>query len=283
MGTYSLDVDGDSFQQVVIEGSREIPVVVDFWASWCGPCRALKPILEKLAEEFQGKFILAKVDADQNQATAAQYGVRGIPSVKAFVNGELADEFSGALPESEVRAFLDRLIPSPAEALCKDAALAREEGDTVRALQLLAQASKLDPKNEIVRLEAADILLEGGQREEAKHLFSSLSDATRAGERGKRLEAKLSFAQSGNADESELRKRLALSPDDLDAQMQLANLLIAAGRHQDGLEELLALVRRDRAWNDGAARKAMLVVFDLLGGQGPLVSEYRRKLSSALN
>ncbi len=106
MSPYSVDVEADNFQQVVIEGSREVPVVVDFWAPWCGPCRVLKPLLEKLAQEYQGKFILAKVDSDRNQELATQFGVRGIPSVKAFIDGLQVDEFSGALPESEVRAFL---------------------------------------------------------------------------------------------------------------------------------------------------------------------------------
>lgn len=283
MGQYSFDVDASDFQQVVIEGSRKVPVIVDFWAEWCSPCRMLKPILEKLAEEFQGKFILAKVDSDRNQAIASQYGVRGIPNVKAFLDGEIIDEFSGALPESEVRAFLQRVLPSPADTLRIAAGQAREQGDLAQALQLLAEASKLDPKNEATRLEAADILLELGELGEARRLFDSVSPLTRMEDQAQQVEARLNFAEAGGGDEAELLSHLEARPDDLDARLRLANLLIAGGRHRDGLEQLLDLVRRDRAWNDEAARKAMLAAFNLLGGQDPLVAEYRRKLARALN
>jgi len=283
MGQHSFEVDAGNFQQVVIEGSHQVPVLVDFWAEWCGPCRMLKPILEKLAEEFQGKFILAKVDSDKNQPIAAQYGVRGIPSVKAFIGGELVDEFSGALPEAGVREFLARLIPSPADELRIAAGRARDQGNLAQALQFLAEASKLDTRNEAVRLDAADILVELGQLDEARRLFDSLSPAARLEERAQQIEARLNFAQGGVGDEAELRSRLAEQPDAMAARMQLANLLIASGRQQDGLEELLEMVRRDRTWNEEAARKAILAVFSLLGGQGELVSTYRRKLASALN
>ena len=283
MGQHSFDVDSVNFHQVVLEGSRDIPVLVDFWAEWCGPCRQLKPLLEKLAEEYQGKFILAKVDSDKNQPLAAQFGVRGIPSVKAFIGGEIVDEFSGAIPESEVRAFLERLLPSPADELRIAAGRARDQGNLAQALQQLAEASRLDLQNEDVRLDAADILVELGQLDEARRLFDSLSPAARLEERAQQILARLNFAQSGGGDEASLRSRLKEQPDDMEARMQLANLLIASGRHQDGLEEMLEMVRRDRAWNDEAARKAILAVFNLLGGQGPLVSDYRRKLASALN
>ncbi len=284
MGQYSLDVGRNNFNQEVLERSKTVPVVVDFWAEWCGPCRVLKPILEKLAEEYQGKFILAKVNADHNQELAAQFGVRGIPSVKAVVNGRVVDEFSGALPEAAVREFLERVIPSPAEELRLKAADMRAAGDAAGALQTLAEASKLDMANEDVRMDAADILLDLGQTEEAARLLDSLKPATRAGSRAQQLLARLTFARASAAghDEQSLRERIAAAPDDMTTRLELANLLIAAGRHAEGMDELLEMIRRDRNWNDEAARKTMLSVFNLLGG-GPLVSEYRRKLASALN
>jgi putative thioredoxin len=285
MGQHSFDVDTGNFHQVVLEGSQDVPVLVDFWAEWCGPCRQLKPLLEKLAEEYQGKFLLAKVDSDKNQALAAQYGVRGIPSVKAFLGGELVDEFSGAIPESQVREFLARLIPSPAEELRIAAGRARDRNDLDTALRLLVEASTLDAQNEGVRLDAADVLLERGQLDEARRLFDSLSPAARLEDQAQRVLARLTFAEGGHqgGDEAGLRDRIAGQPEDMEARMQLANLLIASGRHQEGLDELLDMVRRDRTWNEEAARRAILAVFNLLGGQNELVAIYRRKLASTLN
>lgn len=284
MGQYAFDVGRDDFQQVVIEGSKKVPVVVDFWAEWCGPCRVLKPILEKLADEYQGKFILAKVNADYNQELAARYGVRGIPSVKAFVGGQIVDEFSGALPESAVREFLERIIPSPAEELRLKAAELKAQGDRAKALQVLAEASKLDPRNEAVRLDAAEIMLDVDQIDEAARLLESLSADTRTEARAQQLLARLNFARSkaSGEDEAGLRARIAANPGDMDTRLKLANLLIASGRYAEGMDELLEMIRRDKTWNEEAARKTMLSVFNLLGGS-PLVSEYRRKLASALN
>jgi len=284
MGQYSFDVDASNFQQIVMEGSRQVPVVVDFWAEWCGPCKMLKPVLEKLAEEFQGKFILAKIDSDKNQDLAAQFAVRGIPSVKAIYNGEIVDEFSGALPEGAVREFLARIIPSPAEELRAKAAEQKAGGDLAGALQTLAEASRLDQANEQVRLDAAEILVDLEQMDEAKHLLDTLSPATLLDDRPRQLLARINFALAGasGGDEAGLRDKVNANPDDMDTRLQLANLLVAQGRHAEGMDELLAMIQRDKAWNDEAARKAMLAVFSMLGGS-PLVSEYRRKLASALN
>src|SRR5512143_1403184 len=152
MSEHALDVGLADFNQNVLEASKQRPVVVDFWAPWCGPCKSLKPILEKLAAEYGGKFLLAKINSDENQELAARYAVRGIPSVKAFVDGEVVDEFSGALPEGEVRTFLDRLVPSPADELRQHAAAARMAGDIAGALKVLGEASKIDPAHIGVRL-----------------------------------------------------------------------------------------------------------------------------------
>ncbi len=283
MGQFAYDVDANNFQQIVMEGSHTAPVVIDFWAPWCGPCKVLKPILEKLAEEYQGKFILAKIDSDQNQELASQFGVRGIPAVKAVINGQIVDEFSGALPESAVREFLDRLIPSPADELLAQAITQHEAGDLDGALATLGQASQLDPGNETVRLLAAEILAEHGQLDEARQLLNSLSAEAKTAERAVRLAAKLNFAKAGSAaDEEALRQKIAASPDDMDSRLQLANLLIGAGRYAEGMDELLEMIGLNRTWNEDAARKTLLSVFNLLAGD-PLVAQYRRKLASALN
>ena len=280
MSDHALDVDLTDFQQNVVEESRNRPVVVDFWAPWCGPCKSLKPILEKLAAEYGGKFLLAKVNADDNQELATRYGVRGIPSVKAFINGEPVDEFSGALPEDEVRVFLDRLLPSPAENMRGQAAGLRAAGDMSAALQTLAEASKLDPAHVGVRLDATEIMLDLGEADEARRLLGNLTDG--ADPRVAQLRARLQFMGEAGEDEAALNARVANNENDLEARLKLANLHVASGHYEAGMDQLLEIIRRDRTFEDDIGRKTLLSVFDLLAGN-PLVSQYRRKLASALN
>jgi putative thioredoxin len=280
MSEHALDVGLADFTQHVLEESKHRPVVVDFWAPWCGPCKSLKPILEKLAAEYGGKFLLAKINSDDNQELAARYGVRGIPSVKAFVNGEPVDEFSGALPEGEVRAFLDRLVPGPADELRQQAEAARMSGDISGALKLLAEASKIDPGHIGVRLDAAEIMLDLNEADEARRLLGSVPDD--ADLRVPALKARLQFMGAAGEDEGALAARVAANENDLEARLKLANLLVAAGQYEAGMDQLLEIVRRDRGFEDDIGRKTLLSVFDLLGG-GELVSRYRRLLASALN
>ena len=280
MSEHALDVGLADFTQHVLEESRRRPVVVDFWAPWCGPCKSLKPILEKLAAEYGGKFLLAKINSDDNQELAARYGVRGIPSVKAFVNGEPVDEFSGALPEDEVRAFLDRLVPSPADELRQQAAAARMAGDISGALKLLGEASKIDPAHIGVRLDAAEIMLDLNEADEARRLIGSVPDD--ADPRVPALKARLQFMGAAGEDEAALAARVAANENDLEARLKLANLRVAAGQYEAGMDQLLEIVRRDRGFEDDIGRKTLLSVFNLLGG-GELVSRYRRLLASALN
>jgi putative thioredoxin len=279
MSEHALDVGLADFNQHVLEESKHRPVVVDFWAPWCGPCKSLKPILEKLAAEYGGKFLLAKINSDDNQELAARHGVRGIPSVKAFVNGEQVDEFSGALPESEVRTFLDRLIPSPADELRAEAAQLRLAGDMSAALQKLADASRINPDHIGVRLDAAEIMLDLNESDEAGRLIASVPDD--AEPRVPQLKARLQFLGAAGEDEAALAARVAANGNDLEARLKLANLLVAAGQYEAGMDQLLEIVRRDRGFEDDIGRKTLLSVFNLLGG-GELVSRYRRMLASAL-
>jgi putative thioredoxin len=286
MGTHTVDVDKNSFDTIVIEGSKQAPVVVDFWAPWCAPCRALGPVLEKVADEYDGRFTLAKVNSDDNQEIAARYGVRGIPSVKAFIGGEVVDEFTGALPESGVRAFIERVVPSPAEELRDSAArVYAQTRDVEQALDLLSQAEKLDPKNEDARIDRAAILMDAGRHDEARKLIESLSPLARMDERVNALQARLDLAQGAAEAPSEavLKERIARDENDLEARLQLAHQYVARQDYRSALEQLLEVVRRDRAYGKDVARKTMLKVFELLGNQGELVSEFRKKLATVMN
>ena len=281
-----IDVDAASFEHAVIEGSRKTPVVVDFWAPWCAPCRTLTPILEKLAAEYDGAFVLAKVNADDNGELAARYGVRGIPSVKAFVNGTIVDEFTGALPGEAVREFLRRVVPSRSDALRLDALkLYADTHDVDRALEPLAEAERLDPENDEVRIDRAALLVSAGRYAEARALIERLLPLVQMDERVSALRAKIDLAEAAEHAPSEqaLRQRLTTNPSDLDARLQLAYVHLEGGGYRDALEQLLEIVRSDLKYRDNIARKTMLQVFELLGNEGELVREFRRKLASVMN
>ena len=285
MAAHAIDVSTRNFQTEVIEASRKVPVLVDFWAPWCGPCRSLGPILEKLAAEYKGRFVLAKINSDENQALAMRYGVRGIPNVKAFVNGEPADEFTGALPESAVREFIERLLPSPAEPLRQEALAARARGNIDATRRLLLEAVQMDPRHEQARLDLVELLIDAGDLDEAGRLLDEIADRARDAKRSEALAARLQLARhSGSGhDRATLEGRVQADPADLEARFELANLLALQKDYAPAVAHLLEIVRRDRGFREDGARKTLIQLFNLLGSDNDMVRTARSELAAALN
>jgi putative thioredoxin len=249
----AIDATTDSFQQAVLDRSREVPVVVDFWAAWCGPCRALTPALERAAEQRQGKVELVKVDVDANQPLSARYGVQGIPAVKAFRDGEVVDEFVGAIPQAAVERFFDGIVPSEADALAA-------EGDE----DSLRRALELDPRHVGAATALARIALERGDAQAAQDLLRNVtSDFTAEG-----LAARAELITSG-------------APNDLSDVSEGLEAL-RAGDHGTGLQRLESALSIAQDETRDLIRKAMVGVFAELGADHPLAREYRRKLAAAL-
>ncbi len=284
MSEHVVDLDTSNFESEAVARSQELPVVVDFWAKWCGPCKTLGPTLEQLAEEYQGQFLLARVDVEQNPELAAQYQVQGIPAVKALVEGQVADEFTGTLPEQQIRQFIDRILPSEAQRIVAQAREMKDQGRLEKADSLLDQALETDPNYAPAKLVQAEIRLAQQRLEEAKELLSRLPVKYEGEPEVTALKARLRFAQVAAeiASEEEATRSLEADPADLTARYQLAAYRVLAGDYQSAFEHLLEIVRQDRNFREDAGRQGMLALFDLLGNQDRLVSEYRTKLSRAL-
>jgi putative thioredoxin len=263
-------IDVSNFEEQVLRASREKPVLVDFWAPWCGPCRQLGPILEKLAEEPDAAFTLAKLNTDENQTTAAQFGIRSIPAVKLFVDGEVVDEFIGALPEPQVRAWLRDAIPSETRRLVEEAREALDAGDPQQAESLLEDVLVLEPANAEAALLLAKLVV--------------FKDPARA--------EKLSHTPGVAFDEAQAVLRLteALNdgvpsdlPDDPARESYVAGIeALRAGDHDAALTQLVGSVRRNRRYNEDAARKTALALFAVLGDKSELTRKHRRSLEMAL-
>jgi len=287
-----IDIGEGAFEHEVLEASRRLPVLVDFWAPWCGPCRALGPLLERLEESYGARFKLVKVNSDSSPELSARYGVRSIPYVIAFVDGQAADSFVGALPEGQLRAFLDRLIPGPAELERRKALRLIEQGELDAAASALRAAIALDPVGDGARLDLAQLLLEHlpppvdlSELREAEAQLGAVSAAARGEPRWRALDVLLSSLRSAASfpPSEELRERVAANAADLSARLQLAQRYIAQRQPEAALEQLLEIIARDRKFGDAAPRRMMLSLFELLSSQPRLVSDYRRRLSALIN
>jgi len=281
---YLVAVTAQNFQEIVIEGSFDRPVLVDFWADWCAPCRSLTPILAKLAEEYGGRLLVAKINTEEERALAAQFGIRSLPTVQLFIAGRPVDQFMGALPEAQIRAFLEPHLPDEADGWRDQITDRLVQGDLAGAQALLDQARVEDPNNPRLLLAEVQIKAAAGDVSDAEALLDRVpadlaKDPEALALRGQLRLAKLAASAPPEAD---LTARLHANPKDSEASFLLAVCQAAKGDLETALAGLLALLKRDRAYGDDAARKTMILIFDLLGGEDPLVSAFRSKMLSAL-
>jgi putative thioredoxin len=281
MSQWVKNATEENFDAEVVEASRRVPVFVDFWAPWCGPCRTLGPLLDRLAEEHQGAFLVAKINVDENPRLAGEFGIRSIPAVKAISGGEIVDEFVGALPEPALRQFVRRLLPSEADQFAKEGQAAETKGDAAAAEALYRKALESDPNQPRARL-GIGRLLASSNVEAALQELDRVLPGTLEREEADRVAARLRLVNENGAGVAELRARVEANPADLEARLQLARALAAAQDYEAALTHLLEIVKRDRNYADEVGRKSMLDIFNVLGARHPIAERYRGELARVL-
>jgi putative thioredoxin len=286
-GDIIKDGSDASFPADVIEASRQQPVIVDFWATWCGPCKQLGPALERAVAAAKGAVKLVKIDVDRNPAYAGQLRVQSIPAVFAFVDGRPVDGFMGALPESQVKTFVERLLqPGGGEGAGLDDLLAQAKesldlGDLGGAAQAYAQVLQHDPENPKALGGLAKVYLAGGEIDRAREIVEMAGPDAKDPDLDS-VRAALALAADAPDDVQEFEARLARDPSDHDARFELAKALAGHGRLDEAMDQLLSIIAADREWNDQAARKQLLTVFEAAGQTSELAKQGRRRLSSIL-
>jgi putative thioredoxin len=277
-----------SFMADVIEASKDQPVIVDFWATWCGPCRQLGPALEKAVVAAKGAVKLVKIDVDKNPVYAGQLRVQSIPAVFAFAGGRPVDGFMGALPESQVKQFVDNLAKqgggaagSEVEELFEIAKESLELNDLGGAAQAYAQVLQIEPENAKALGGLAKLYLQGGDAERAREILDMAPPNAKDPDLDS-VRAALALAEAAPSETAEFERRLAANPDDHEARFELAAALAGAGRMDEAADHLLTIIERDREWNDQAARKQLLKIFEAAGPMSDVAKQGRRRLSSIL-
>ncbi|MCF8495918.1 MAG: thioredoxin [Alphaproteobacteria bacterium] len=290
--TVIFDVTSEEFEARVLAASMEIPVIVDFWAPWCGPCKALGPLLEKLVQESGGKVLMAKVNVDENQDLAAALRIQSIPTVYGFFQGRPVDAFQGILPEGQLRAFIDRLIKAAGDAqpgaldipaVLKEAAQALSEKDAALAQTLYGQILMQDEKNVAAYAGLVRTHIAASQIDHARQLVERAPPEIAKSPAFPEVRTALELAQSKPAGALEdLMEKVDKNPDDHQARCDLALAQFAAGQREEAVESLLEIMRRNRGWKEEEARKQLLKIFEAMGSADPLTIESRRKLSAVL-
>ena len=281
---YIHNVTQDTFQTLVIEASRTVPVLVDFWADWCGPCHMQMPVLIKLVGEYAGKFLLAKVNTDIERQLAQEHAIRSLPTMRLYKNGAVVEEILGAQTEGTLRALLDAHIERASDKQLLAALDAHRRGRTEEAIALMRKAQEDDPENFRVPLELTRLYLEAGRLTEAEAVLESLPWAVREEPEAHKLRALLDFSRIAQeaAPIAALEQQRDTNPGDSPTRYQLAASYVLNGQMQEAMDELLYIIRNDRAFDDDAARKGLLAIFALLEDDSELVTSYRRKLSAAM-
>jgi putative thioredoxin len=281
---YSIQVTSETFETDVLQKSQVTPVLVDFYAEWCGPCKTLGPMLERLADEYAGAFILAKVDADAEQMLVAGMGVRSLPTVVLFKNGQPADHFMGALPEGEIRAILDKHVERVEASPLQRAAELVALGQYDEAIALYQLITADDPENYDVYLDMAQALLKKGDLDSAEAIVERLPDAQKMDPRAKSIVAGKAFQDllAGAPDRATCESRIAANDEDSEARYFLAVHLMVSDDVESAITHLLTIIRTDRQYNDDAARLLLIQIFDRLGNDDPRARTGRRQLATLL-
>ena len=279
------NVTESSFDELVVARSHQVPVLVDYWADWCGPCQMQLPVLLKLVEANEGRLLLAKVNTDEERGLAREHGIRSLPTMRLWKNGEVVEEILGAQTESTLRIVLDRHVDRPSDAQREAALELHRQGDTAAAIEQLETICAGDPSNTRAALDLIEMNLAAGRLEAAEAGYAALPRDVRDETDGTRLRARLDFfAIAGEAgDRSELEQRVQGDPDDLESRYRLAALQVLSGDYEAAMEAFLAIIRQDRSFRDDAGRKALLSVFEMLGSEHELVSRYRRQLFTLMH
>jgi putative thioredoxin len=284
------DSDVTTFMADVIDASREVPVIVDFWAPWCGPCKQLGPMIEKAVKEAAGAVRLVKINIDENPEIAQQMRIQSIPAVFAFKDGRPVDGFVGAQPESQIKAFIKKLggpaaaQPSPVQAALEEAKAAMAEGDTGTASAIYGQVLAHEPGNAAAAAGLARCYLAAGDREKAKEVLAGLTSEAKKDPEVTAAISALELAEqgAGAGDIAKLQAQVDSDPKNHEARFDLAAALFAAGKSEAAVDHLLDIFKRDRKWNDEAARKQLVKFFEALGPTDPLTVQARKRLSSLM-